>query len=132
MPRGRIMIVPHRRRREQKTDYKRRFSLLKSGKTRLVVRKSNKNVRCQLVEYQPAGDKTLFSADSRELAKLGWKGGTGNIPAAYLTGLLCGVRAKKKVREAILDLGLTRSTKGNRTYAAVKGVVDAGISIPIS
>jgi large subunit ribosomal protein L18 len=132
MPRGRIKIVPHRRRREQKTDYKKRFSLLRGGKIRLVVRKSSKNVLCQLVEYQPAGDRTIISADSKELDEFGWKGGTGNIPAAYLTGLLCGVRAKKKVSEAILDMGLARSTKGNRAYAAVKGAVDAGLSVPHS
>lgn len=128
----RTTTVPHRRRREQKTDYRKRLLLLKGGKTRLVVRKFSGNVTCQMVEYGTAGDKTMFTADSKELHKFGWKGGTGNLPAAYLTGLLCGVRAKKKVKEAILDTGLARSTKGNRTYAALKGAVDAGISIPHS
>ena len=115
-----------------KTDYHRRLRLLKSRKPRIVVRKSVKNVICQVVEYHIAGDKTLFSADSKELSKFGWDAGTGNIPAAYLTGLLCGVRAKKKVKEAVLDSGLYRSTKGNRLYAALKGAVDGGLNVPHS
>ncbi len=131
MPRGRKVIVPHRRRRELKTDYQKRLRLLKSGKPRIVVRKSVKNVTCQVVEYQPSGDRTLFSADSRELKKLGWNAGTGNIPSAYLTGLLCGTRAKG-IKEAVLDSGLHRSTKGSRLYAALKGVVDGGLKIPHS
>jgi len=129
MPKGRKTIVPHRRRRQMKTDYHSRLRLLKSGKPRIVVRKSVKNVICQIVEYHIAGDKTLFSADSKELSKFGWNAGTGNIPAAYLTGLLCGVRAKKKVKEAVFDMGLYRSTKGSRLYAALKGAVDGGLNI---
>ena len=38
----------------------------------------------------------------------------------------------KKIEEAILDLGLQTSTKGSRIYAALKGVLDAGINIPHS
>ncbi len=132
MPRGKKVIVPHRRRRSLKTDYHKRLSLLKSGKPRIVLRKSVKNMTCQVVEYQPSGDKTLFSADSKELKKFGWKVGTGNIPAAYLTGLLCGTKAKGKIKEAVLDSGLYRSTKGNRLYAALKGAVDGGLNIPHS
>jgi len=132
MPRGKKTVVPHRRRRELKTDYHKRFRLLKSGKPRIVVRKSVKNILCQVVEYQPSGDKTLFSADSKELKKLGWNAGTGNIPAAYLTGLLCGTRAKGKIKEAVLDSGLYRSTKGSRIYAALKGAVDGGLNVPHS
>jgi large subunit ribosomal protein L18 len=132
MPRGKKVIVAHRRRRQLKTDYKKRLSLLKGGEPRLVVRKSVKNIICQIVEYQQAGDRTLFSADSRELAKLGWKAGTGNVPAAYLTGLLCATRAKKNVKKVLLDGGLYTSTKGSRIYAALKGALDGGLEIPHS
>ena len=31
---------------------------------------------------------------------------------------------------AILDIGLAASTKGNRVYAALKGMIDAGLEIP--
>jgi large subunit ribosomal protein L18 len=132
MPRGSKAIVPHRRRRALKTDYQKRLRLLRSGKVRLVIRKSVKNMVCQLVEYQSAGDKTLFTADSKELVKFGWKAGTGNVPAAYLTGLLCGARAKGKVGEAVLDAGLYRSTRGGRIYAALRGAADAGLKVPFS
>lgn len=125
--------VPHRRRREGKTDYRLRLKLIKSGKPRLVVRKSSNNMTCQIIQYKPGGDITLVSADSRELPKLGWKLHRGNIPSAYLTGMLCGAKAKgRKIGEAILDTGLYTSTKGSTIYAAVKGAIDSGLSVPVS
>jgi large subunit ribosomal protein L18 len=55
----------------------------------------------------------------------------GNVPAAYLTGLLAGKKAKRlNVNEAILDIGLQNSTKGSRIYAAVKGIIDSGVNVP--
>ena len=133
MARGRTHIVPHRRRREGKTDYRKRLALLKSRKLRFVVRKTNQSVTCQVVEYGHAGDRTLVQASSFELKKLGWTGPTGNIPAAYLTGMLCARKAlQKKCTEAILDMGLCRATKGNRVFAALKGAIDGGLNIPHS
>ena len=125
--------VPFRRRREGKTDYKLRLGLVRSGKPRAVVRTSNKYVYVQIVDAQPSGDVVRASASSKELAKLGWKGGTGNLPSAYLTGALAGQRALTKgVKEAILDIGLRPSTKGSRLYAALKGLTDAGLEVPHS
>ena len=125
--------VPFRRRREGKTDYKLRLGLVRSGKPRAVVRTSNKYVYVQIVEAQPFGDVVRASASSKELAKLGWKGGTGNLPSAYLTGALAGRRALAKgVKGAILDIGLRPSTKGSRLYAALKGLADAGLEVPHS
>ena len=100
--------VQLRRRREGKTDYQARKALVTSGKPRLVTRASLKNVTVQITIAKPHGDEVLASANSRELIKnYGWKAPTGNIPAAYLTGLLCGIKAKNKgVKEAILDIGL--------------------------
>ena len=130
MARAKKTVVPHRRRRELKTDYKKRFALLKSGKLRLVVRKSQVNVLCQIVEYEAPGDKCLISAGTSELRKLGWKANTGNISSAYLAGLLCGVRAKKKrIEEAVLDMGLYKSTPGSRIFAALRGAIDAGLNV---
>ena len=87
----------------------------------------------QVVEFAPAGDKVLVSAHSRELRKLGWKGPLNNLPAAYLCGLLLGKKAKaKKVTDAIIDLGLNVSVKGAALYAAIKGLVDAGLKVPHS
>ena len=66
-----------------------------------------------------------------ELSNYGWDASTGNIPAAYLTGFLAGLRAKSRgVKEAILDVGLNPPIKGSRIYAALKGVVDAGLDVP--
>jgi large subunit ribosomal protein L18 len=46
--------------------------------------------------------------------------------------LLIGLEAKKKgIDEAILDIGLQRSTKGSAIYALVKGAIDAGLKIPV-
>ncbi len=125
--------MPFRRRREGKTNYKRRLKLLLSKKPRLVVRKSLKYIRAQIIEFDKKGDKTLVSAFSRELKKLGWKFACDNLPAAYLTGLLVGKRALEKgINEVILDMGLYPSTKGSRIYACVKGALDAGLKIPCS
>jgi large subunit ribosomal protein L18 len=117
-------------RRSKLTNYHKRLRLLKSGMTRLVIRKSNNATLCQMIEYTEKGDKTIVTATSLDLTKYGYKGHTGNIPAAYLTGYMCGLKAKKKkVKEAILDTGLYRSTKGSVIYAALKGAIDAGINI---
>ena len=127
------MFIPNfRRRREQKTDYRNRLALIKSNKTRLVVRKRLDNISVQFVNYNKDGDATIASAFSSELKKYGWKYSTGNVPAAYLTGFLAGLKAKHIVHDAILDLGLHVSTKGSRIYAALKGVVDAGLDVPHS
>lgn len=125
--------VPHRRRREKKTNYKRRLELLKSGEYRLVIRKSNNSTLGQIIKYQPNGDKIIVSSSSLNLKEFGWKNHPGNIPAAYLAGLLLGKRAKEnKIEKAVLDLGLQESTKGNRIYAFLKGVIDSGINVPHS
>ena len=34
------------------------------------------------------------------------------------------------IDEGIADIGLHASTKGNRIYAAIKGVVDSGVNVP--
>ncbi len=120
-----------KRRREKKTDYHQRLALLKSGLPRLVVRKSNRYIRVQLVEYDPKSDKIIFTVLSKKLRDYGWGYSFANTPAAYLTGLLAGFIARKKgYGKAVLDIGLQRSTKGNRIYAVVKGCVDAGLEVP--
>jgi large subunit ribosomal protein L18 len=125
-------ILKFKRRLEEKTNYRKRLGLLKSGKARLVIRKSLSNIMVQIVKYNPKGDETVATAVSMDLKKMGWNR-TGNVPAAYLTGLMAGKMAKeKKVEEAVLDLGLQTSTKGSRIYAALKGAVDAGVSVPHS
>ena len=123
--------VPFRRRREGKTDFRQRLGLLLSGKPRLVARKSLNNVTAQLMSYDEKGDVVLVSAHTKELVKMGYKGHCGNLPAAYLTGLLLGKKAVKEgAEEAILDKGLHRATKGAAIFAVIKGALDAGMDIP--
>ncbi|MEM1541486.1 MAG: 50S ribosomal protein L18 [Ignisphaera sp.] len=126
--------VPKRRRREGKTDYYRRYEIIKSRKIRAVVRKTNKYIIVQFVYPTPIGDYTIASAHSYELVELfGWKAGTKNTPAAYLTGLLAGLRAKKLgIDYAIPDIGLHRPVKGSKIFAAIKGIEDADIMIDCS
>jgi large subunit ribosomal protein L18 len=131
MARGSTYRVPLRRRREGKTDYQARKALVLSGKPRLVPRSTIKNVAVQIIIAKPHGDEVLAAAHSRELKKYGWKAPTGNVPAAYLTGLLCGLKAKAKgVTEAILDIGLVAPTRGSKVFAALGGVLDAGFDVP--
>lgn len=123
--------VPMRRRREARTNYHQRLRLLKSGKARLVTRKSNRHIRAQLILTGPQGDETIASATSEDLAEYGWEAPTGNLPAAYLTGLLAGKRAVEAGLEgAVLDIGLNTATPGNKVFAVQEGVIDAGIEVP--
>jgi len=125
--------VQLRRRKEGKTDYKARKALVISGKPRLVVRNTLKNVIAQIIVAKPHGDEVLVSAHSRELKKYEWKAHAGNLPSAYLTGLLCGLKAKAQgVKEVILDIGLHSPSKGARVFAMLKGVLDAGVHVPHS
>ncbi len=125
--------VPFRRRREGRTDYRHRAALLRGGKVRAVVRKSNRHTRVQFVEFREGADFVIASAVSTELAELGWTGSGKSTPGAYLTGLLAGRRAKEKgLHEAVLDIGLREPTKGAVVFAALKGIVDAGIEVPHS
>ena len=131
MARGAKYRVPFRRRSEGKTDYRLRLNLLLSKKPRLVVRKSLNNISAQIISYNERGDRVLVSAHTRELVKMGYKGHCGNLPAAYLTGLLLGKKALKEgYEEAILDIGLHGATKGAAVFAILKGTVDAGMDIP--
>ncbi|MDY6930333.1 MAG: 50S ribosomal protein L18 [Halobacteriota archaeon] len=131
MAKGPNYRVPFRRRREGRTNYRRRLRLLASNEPRLVVRKSNKHIGLQLVVPKIEGDETLLSVKSTELASYNYEGNTGNIPAAYLTGLLFGLKAVSKGYEgSIMDIGLQTSVPGSRIYAALKGVIDGGLSTP--
>ncbi len=109
------------------------MGLLKGGQVRAVVRKSNRATRVQFIGYTEKGDTVVASAVSTDLTELGWSGSGKSTPGAYLTGLLAGRRAKEKgVEEAVLDIGLREPTKGATVFAALKGILDAGIEVPHS
>ena len=133
MEKGKIFTIQFKRKREGRTYYKKRLKIILSNKYRFVVRKSLNNFQASVIEYSSKGDNVLFTVDSKALAKLGWKGNSGNLPSAYLIGLLAGKKAVEKgIKDAILDMGFNNSTKGSRLYAALAGAVDAGLKIPFN
>lgn len=131
MARGPSYRIPFRRRKEGKTDYKARRALIISRLPRVVTRRSLKHMSVQIIEATSKGDRVVVSAHSRELEKYGWQAACANLPSAYLTGLLCGVRAAaQKVTKAVADIGLNQPTKGARVFASLSGVIDAGVDVP--
>jgi large subunit ribosomal protein L18 len=130
MARNATSRVPFRRRREGKTDYRKRLKLVRSGKVRAVVRQSLRHTVVQLVRYDEKGDRIISTATTAQLVKMGWTGSTGNISAAYLAGLLAGKRAAaQSVHEAVLDIGLQTPSKGSKVFATLKGLLDSGMKI---
>ena len=122
-----------KRRKERKTDYRQRLAMLKSGNIRLVVRRTINNIHIQAIEYRESGDKTVLEISAKKLREYGWKGHLANLPAAYLTGFLAGLKCLKSgIKKAILDIGLQTSIKENAIYAAVLGAIDAGLEIPVN
>jgi large subunit ribosomal protein L18 len=117
-----------RRRREGKTNYDKRLALVKSGKTRMVVRRSNTNVIVQFIEFDPNGDRTLLTVSGQHLAKQFKWPSKRNVWTAYLAGLFAGKMAKEKgVKEFVFDMGMYVPSKGSIMFAALKGAVDAGL-----
>jgi large subunit ribosomal protein L5e len=130
-------------------------------KYRLVVRFTNKDVVCQITYAKLKGDVVMTAAYSHELPRYGLSTGLTNYAAAYCTGLLVARRHLKSLglddqfkgkeevtgedwsydREKIegrkpfrcnLDVGLVRTTTGNRVFSAMKGAHDGGLDIPHS
>ncbi len=123
------MIIRKRRRLQNLTDYKKRVALVKGDMPRIVVRKSNKQIMLQIVEYHTDGDIVISAANSNELKKFGWSP-RSNTPTAYLTGMLLAKKADKlNGRECILDIGLYKPTKSAVLFAAAKGAIDNGIKL---
>ena len=131
---GKNQRLRFKRRRNGETDYRRRMKMLRGGFARAVVRVTNTQTICQLVNYVPTGDTVKISIDGRTLVeKYGWPidASRKSIPASYISGY---AMAKAAIaaghKEAVLDIGLAASTPGNRVFAALKGMVDAGLEIP--
>ncbi|KAG2379593.1 hypothetical protein C9374_006710 [Naegleria lovaniensis] len=129
-------------------------------KYRFVVRVTNKDIICQIVAAKLKGDEVVCSAYAHELTRYGMPVGHTNYAAAYATGLLLARRLLKKVGldtryagktetdgsvflveqaegaprpfKAYLDVGLVRTTTGNRVFGALKGACDGGLYIPHS
>jgi large subunit ribosomal protein L18 len=123
--------VRFRRRRQGKTDFYQRKAFIVSRRKRLVVRRSNKHIRAQVIEAHMNGDSVLVAADSGELINFGWNANCSNTPAAYLVGILLGRKALiNGIEEVVLDIGLYQPSRGARVFAVLKGALDAGLRIP--
>ena len=136
-------------------------SKYQSPKYRFVVRITNQRIICQVIYATIQGDRVMASAESIELPRYGVTVGLTNYAAAYCTGLLLARRLLKTVGlddaikgveqvtgedyhveeehdgdrrpfKALLDVGLVRTTTGNRVFGALKGAVDGGLHIPHS
>ncbi len=128
------MKLAKRRQREYKTDYKKRFGLLKSGNSRIVFRKTNKYLNAQYVTSKEAQDKVAFGIDSRNLIDYGWpessKGSLKSVTASYLTGYLMGKKILSlKLETPIIDLGMIRTIHKSKVYGFIKGIIDSGVKI---
>ncbi|MBS3120280.1 50S ribosomal protein L18 [Candidatus Woesearchaeota archaeon] len=129
---GKPKTVLYRRKREQKTRYSKRLKLLLSRKPRLVVRLTNTKIIGQIITFGPRGDSVLVGVDSSALASLGWTYSFKSLPAAYLAGFLLGKTALKKgCQEAVVDTGFRAPVHKGKIYAFIKGVVDAGLRLPV-
>ncbi len=124
--------VQYRRRLSGKTNYENRLALVKSGQTRMVIRRSNSHVLVQFVDFADVGDKTISSFTSGQLIKLHKFPAKRNSWSAYLVGLAAASAAKKKgVKSFVLDLGMYTPSKGSMLFAALKGAIDAGLTGPL-
>ncbi|KAK9280904.1 hypothetical protein L1049_003795 [Liquidambar formosana] len=128
-------------------------------KYRFVVRFTNKDIIAQITSASIAGDLVLAAAYAHELPRYGLEVGLTNYTAAYCTGLLLARRVLKMLEmdedyegnveatgedfsvepaesrrpfRALLDVGLIRTTTGNRVFGALKGALDGGLDIPHS
>ena len=118
-----------RRLREEKTNYKKRGTMLMGKRDFVTVNITNENTQVQILTPGMTGDTVVASAHSRYLLEKGWKGSRKSVPAAYLTGYLAGKKAiGKGAKGAIMYTGTRRFTQ--RMAAALKGIIDAGLEVP--
>jgi len=128
------MKTQRKRRRQGKTDYKKRINLLKGDSPRVVFRKTNKYIISQYVTSNQTKDSVEIGVNSKQLLSYGWpdefKGSLKSLPASYLTGFLMGKRIlKEKKQTPVVDFGMTRMIWKTKTFAFLKGLVDAGVKI---
>lgn len=117
--------------RQDKTNYRKRASLLIGRRTFITIKITNQNIVAQILKPALSGDIVIASVHSRELLKHGWKGSMNSMPACYLTGMLLGKKSLEKGSEnAILYTGKGPFT--SRVAACLKGIIAAGVVVPSS
>ncbi|XP_058101894.1 large ribosomal subunit protein uL18-like isoform X2 [Magnolia sinica] len=145
--------VKFKRRREGKTDYRARIRLINQDKNKYNTPKYRFVVRFV------SNNLTTAISFAHELPRYGLEAGLTNYAAAYCTGLLLARRVLKMLEmddeyqgnveatgedfsveptesrrpfRALLDVGLIKTTTGNRVFGALKGALDGGLDIPHS
>jgi large subunit ribosomal protein L18 len=122
-----------KRRRQGKTDYRKRRGMIVGARPFLAVRVSNKYVYAQIVEPTAKGDHTIAHSSSRDLEKkYGWKGGAKNVPAAYLTGYVLGKSASQDIGDVSVYSGVSTFVHGSKVSALLNGAKDAGLNLDIN
>jgi large subunit ribosomal protein L18 len=117
--------------RTHKTNYRKREALLISKQDFVTIKITNQNLIAQVLKPEIWGDRVKVSTHSRELRRHGWKGSLNSLPACFLVGTLLGRKALEKgVKNAVLYVGNKPFT--SRVAACAKGIVHAGVNIPIS
>jgi large subunit ribosomal protein L18 len=122
-----------RRRREGKTDYRKRKGIILGKYPFVSVHISGRYIYSQILQPSPKGDKTIASASSRDLVKkFGWDGSTKNLPSAYLTGFYLGhLASEKSLKEIVLYSGVGRYVHGSRIASLICGAKDAGLEVHV-
>lgn len=130
-----------------------------SPKYRFVVRITGADTVAQIIYATTEGDIVASAAYAHELTRFGLPVGHTNYAAVYATGLLLARRhlaklglaesytgkteelgedynveqnGERRPFNALLDVGLARTSTGSRVFAALKGAVDGGIDVPHS
>jgi large subunit ribosomal protein L18 len=89
-----------------------------------------------LVTWAAEGDKVALNVTGNDLVKkYSWPDNMSkkSVPASYLVGFALGKAALAAGHEdAVLDIGLAASTPGGRVFAALRGMVEAGLNVPHS
>tara|TARA_Y100000589_G_C27072839_1_gene596203 strand:- start:17 stop:385 length:369 start_codon:yes stop_codon:yes gene_type:complete len=88
------------------------------------------------VTWAAEGDKVALNVTGNDLVKKhAWPETMSkkSVPASYLVGYALGKAAIAAGHEdAVLDIGLAASTPGGRVFAALRGMVEAGLNVPHS
>jgi large subunit ribosomal protein L18 len=88
------------------------------------------------VTWAAEGDKVALNVTGNDLVKkFSWPDNMSkkSVPASYLVGFALGKAAIAAGHEdAVLDIGLAASTPGSRVFAALRGMVEAGLNVPHS
>jgi len=120
--------VKYRRRREGKTNYRKRYGMIIQDKTkyaahkyRLVVRFTNKDTVCQVIYSEIQGDFVLAAAYGHELGRYGLPVGHTNYAGAYATGLLVARRLLKKLGKDAKYAGNTNINGEDYNVAPIEG-----------